>query len=162
MQCAPGRGQGHTARISALEGERKKVSELEQSLETSRSETAASQRDLLDYRAKARKILEEKEKFIVQLRSGQCEADQSNLLEAEVEQVTRERNLYHEETLNLSSHLRTARQEVANCQELLEEKAVTHRQLVTELTKQVQAEAERREEVESDLSQQSEEVRHIR
>ena len=82
--------------------------------------------------------------------------DQNNLLEAEVEQVTKERNLYHEETLNLSSQLKAARQEVTNCEELLEEKVGTQRQLVTDLTKQVQAE------VESDLSQQSEEIRHIR
>ena len=136
--------------------------ELEQSLETSRSETAGSQRELLDYRARARKILEEKEKFISQLREGHGEVDQNNLLEAEVEQVTKERNLYHEETLNLSSQLKAARQEVTNCEELLEEKVGTQRQMVTDLTKQVQAEVERREEVESDLSQQSEEIRHIR
>ena len=65
--------------------------------------------------------------------------DQNNLLEAEVEQVTKERNLYHEETLNLSSQLKAARQEVTRCEELLEEKVGTQRQLVTDLTKQVQA-----------------------
>ena len=160
-------------RISALEGEMVtlerrqdflvgKVSQLEQNLETSRTETTASQGELEEYRTKARKILEEKEKFIAQLREGRCEVDQNSLLEAEVDQVTRERNLYHEETLNLSSQLGTTRLQLASLEEQLEREGERHRQVVSDLTRQLQAEDERREEMESELSQQSEELRHIR
>ena len=92
-------------RIKALEGERQskkgevisleksqealrsKISELEVSLDWSKSENINSQRELAEYRAKARKILEEKEKFICTLRSGGQAEDQSEVREAEVEQL---------------------------------------------------------------------------
>ena len=94
---------------------RGKILELERSLDWSKSEKVQSERELAEYRAKARKILEEKEKFITKLRSGGGEEeDQGEVGQAELEQVSRERNLYQEETVKLAGQLATARQETAS------------------------------------------------
>ena len=141
---------------------RVKVLELERSLESSRAESVGSQRELAEYRAKARKILEEKEKFISTLRAGGHTEDQSELRQAEVEQMSRERNLYQEETFNLAAQLVTARQELASCEERLQREENSQHCLLSDLNRRLHFETERREELESEVSRQAEELRYTR
>ena len=142
---------------------RGKLLELERSLDSSRAENLSSQRELAEYRAKARKILEEKEKFISRLRAegGHSEA-QSEVREAEVEQLSRERNLYQEETLSLAAQLQSAREEVTNYEERLQREETSQHCVLSDLTRQLTFETERREELESEVSRQAEQLRYTR
>ena len=141
---------------------RGKISELERSLDWSKSENLNSQRELAEYRAKARKILEEKEKFICKLRSGGQTEDQSEVREAEVEQLSRERNLYQEETIKLAAQLATAREEAASYEERLEREEKSQQCVVSDLTRQLRGQTERTEDLETELSRLAEELRYTR
>ena len=141
---------------------RSKISELEVSLDWSKSENINSQRELAEYRAKARKILEEKEKFICTLRSGGQAEDQSEVREAEVEQLSRERNLYQEETIKLAAQLASAREEAARYEERLEREERSQQCAVSDLTRQLRGQTERTEDLETELSRLAEELRYTR
>ena len=142
---------------------RGKLLELERSLDSSRAENLSSQRELAEYRGKARKILEEKEKFIIRLKAGEGHSEtQSEMREAEVEQLSRERNLYQEETLSLAAQLQAAREEVASYEERLQREEASQHCLLSDLTRQLTLETERREELESEVSRQAEELRFSR
>ena len=140
-----------------------KILELERSLDWSKSEKLNSERELVEYRAKARKILEEKEKFILSLRSGDHHGqDQTQLRQAELDQISQERNLYQEETIKLTAQLATARQEVASLEERLETEENSQQCVVSDLRRQLSVETERREELESEVWRQAEELRYTR
>ena len=136
--------------------------ELERSLEWSKSENLNSQRELAEYRAKARKILEEKEKFICTLRSGDHGEDQSEVRQAEVEQISRERNLYQEETIKLAAQLATAREEVASLEERLEREENSQQCAVSDLGRQLSLQTERTEDLQTEVWRQAEELRYTR
>jgi len=138
------------------------VVELQASLARSKQEGAQAQKELIEYRTKAQRILQEKENFIVQLKTGNCREAADDVQDAELQQITKERNLYCEEASHFSSQLASARQELANLGKELAEEQEVNREAINQLTEQLQVERERREELESDLSRMNEELRYTR
>ena len=76
--------------------------------------------------------------------------------------MSRERNLYQEETFNLAAQLVTARQELASCEERLQREENSQHCLLSDLNRRLHFETERREELESEVSRQAEELRYTR
>ena len=93
---------------------------------------------------------------------GGEEEDQGEVRQAELEQVSRERNLYQEETIKLTAQLATARQEVVSLEERLEREENSQQCVVSDLRRQLSVETERREELESEVWRQAEELRYTR
>jgi len=138
------------------------IGELQQTLATSKAECVDAQKELLEYRAKAQRILLEKENFILQLKEGICNESEDNVQDIELQQITKEKNLFCEEATRFSDQLSSTRRELMEMeQEMMTEQEIS-RETISQLSQQLQSEREKREELESDLSRQNEELRYTR
>lgn len=144
------------------EGLKLTLAELQAALSNSKAECGQAQKELIEYRTRAQQILQEKENFIIQLKDGICNESDDNVLDVELKQITKERNLFCEEASRFSSQLAATRQELAGLGQELAEEEEASKEAIQQLTQQLQAERERREELESDLSRQNEELRYTR
>eukprot|EP00092_Neocalanus_flemingeri_P004944 GFUD01005317.1.p1 GENE.GFUD01005317.1~~GFUD01005317.1.p1 ORF type:complete len:728 (+),score=177.89 GFUD01005317.1:226-2409(+) len=169
-----------TEKIKVLEGERQNnkvqcltmqqiqeglkltVAELQGALNNSKIECGLAQKELIEYRTKAQRILQEKENFISQLKDGICNESEENVQDVELKQITKERNLFCEEATRFSSQLTAVRQELCLLEQEMQDEQETSREALNQLTRQLQSERERREELECDLSGLTEELRYIR
>ena len=119
----------------------------------------------MDYRVKAQRILLEKENFITQLKSGTAGGNlpqEENILEVELEQVSRERDLCKEEASKFSSQLQATRKELQRVEENYQkelEETQTHEMQLSDFLRE---ERIRREEAESESNQVKEEARFLR
>ena len=144
------------------EGFKQTVVELQGALNNSKMECGLAQKELIEYRTKAQRILQEKENFIAQLKDGICNESEENVQDVELKQITKERNLFCEEASRFSSQLISVRQELGSLEQQLHEEQEASREALNQLTQQLQLESERREELESELSRQNEELRYTR
>lgn len=158
--------QNNTAEFKNLqkntEGLKLSISDLKTALANSKIECGQSQKELIDYRTKAQRILQEKENFITQLKDGLCNELEENVQEVELKQITKERNLFCEEASKFSSQLISVRKDLSLLEQELSDEQEANRLAQNQLTQQLQSECERREELESDLSRQNEELRYMR
>jgi len=144
------------------EGFKQTVVELQGALNNSKMECGLAQKELIEYRTKAQRILQEKENFIAQLKDGICNESEENVQDVELKQITKERNLFCEEASRFSSQLTSVRQELSSLEQQFHEEQEASREALNQLTQQFQLESERREELESELSGQNEELRYTR
>ena len=61
------------------EGFKQTVVELQGALNNSKMECGLAQKELIEYRTKAQRILQEKENFIAQLKDGICNESEENV-----------------------------------------------------------------------------------
>lgn len=173
----------HTEKIKGLELERQNkrselaflqkendvlkltVAELQGALSQSKAECGIAQKELIDYRMKAQRILQEKENFISQLKVGiigEGKSSEETMLEVELEQVIKERNLCQEEASKFSSQLQATRQELGQVAKNLLQELEDSKKRETELSIKLQEECLKREEGELETNQGKEELRFLR
>ena len=144
------------------EGLKLTLAELQAALSTSKAECGQAQRELIEYRTKAQRILQEKENFISQLKEGIYTESEENVQDVELKQITKEKNLFCEEATRFSAQLTSTRQELADMEQEMAEEQETSKETISQLSQQLQSEREKREELDSDLSRQNEELRYTR
>merc|ERR1712013_57829 len=121
-----------------------------------------AQKELLEYRTKAQRILQEKESLILQLKAGICKESDEHVQDIELQQITKERNLFCEEATRFSGQLSSTRKELGELEQQLVMEQEINKETTAQLSQKLQSEREKREELESDLSSQNEELRYIR
>jgi len=136
--------------------------ELQQALSSSKVECTNARKELLEYRTKAQRILQEKESFILQLKAGICKESDEHVQDIELQQITKERNLFCEEATRFSGQLSSARKELGELEQQMLMEQEINKETTAQLSQQLQSEREKREELESDLSSQNEELRYTR
>jgi len=136
--------------------------ELQQALSLSKVECTNAQKELLEYRTKAQRILQEKESFILQLKAGICKESDEHVQDIELQQITKERNLFCEEATRFSGQLSSTRKELGELEQQLVMEQEINKETTAQLSQKLQSEREKREELESDLSSQNEELRYTR
>jgi len=135
---------------------------LQQALNTSKSECGDAQKELIEYRTKAQRILQEKESFIIQLKEGICKESDEPVQDIEFQQITKERNLFCEEATRFSAQLTSTRKELMELEQDMVREQEISKETLAQLSQQLQSDREKREELESDLSRQNEELRYTR
>lgn len=166
IKVLEGDRQNNKAELLSLqkvqEGLKQSAAELQEALNNSKAECGLAQKELIEYRTKAQRILQEKENFISQLKDGIHTDTEENVQEVELKQITKERNLFCEEASRFSSQLTAVRHELAALEQHLVEEQEAASEAQHQLAQQLQVEREKREELECEVSRLNEELRYTR
>uniref|UniRef100_W5N6R1 Golgin subfamily A member 5 n=1 Tax=Lepisosteus oculatus TaxID=7918 RepID=W5N6R1_LEPOC len=140
--------------------EKRRADELQQQLRVARGAAEAVRQEMLDYKQKASRILQSKEKLISSLKegSGLEGLDGHTASTMELEELRHERDLQREEIQKLLGQiqqLRTEIQEVEN-QQLAESES--SREQLQELQEQLTTQRRAKQEVEAELERQKQQL----
>ncbi|MBN3312664.1 GOGA5 protein, partial [Atractosteus spatula] len=143
--------------------EKRRADELQQQLRVARGAAEAVRQEMLDYKQKASRILQSKEKLISSLKegSGLEGLDGHTASTMELEELRHERDLQREEIQKLLGQiqqLRTEIQEVEN-QQLAESES--SREQLQELQEQLTTQRRAKQEVEAELERQKQELQYM-
>nr|XP_045625045.1 golgin subfamily A member 5-like isoform X1 [Procambarus clarkii]XP_045625046.1 golgin subfamily A member 5-like isoform X1 [Procambarus clarkii]XP_045625047.1 golgin subfamily A member 5-like isoform X1 [Procambarus clarkii] len=150
-----------------LEDEKSRSNQLSLQISSLRGELSASREELTEYKAKASRILQSKDKLIASLkedRGGGGEGSSGggtefHLHEAELHQIRAERDLLREELESAGAHIRQLMTEVSDMESAAQDQAALATQNSMSLEESLADERKRKVEVESELRQMQEELR---
>ncbi|XP_042210629.1 golgin subfamily A member 5-like isoform X1 [Homarus americanus] len=147
-----------------LEDEKSRTHQLMLQVSSLRGDLVTSREELTEYKAKAGRILQSKEKLIATLkdRDGGVEGSSGGYLEiheAELHQIRAERDLLREELEGAGSHVRQLMTEISDMDAAAQDQATLASQNALSLEESLAEERKRRMEVESELRQIQEELR---
>ncbi|XP_063614611.1 golgin subfamily A member 5-like isoform X1 [Penaeus indicus] len=147
-----------------LEDERTRAHQLVNQVSSLRGELAAAREELTEYKAKAGRILQSKEKLIASLKEdrgggGSESAEESQLHEAELHQIRSERDLLREELEGAGVRIRQLLTEVSDLEASAQDQAASAFHNASNLEEALSDERKRRTEVESELRHVQEEMR---
>ncbi|XP_053633185.1 golgin subfamily A member 5 isoform X1 [Cherax quadricarinatus] len=150
-----------------LEDEKSRSNQLSLQISSLRGELASSREELTEYKAKASRILQSKEKLIASLKEDRSRGGKGvsggetvlNLHEAELHQIRAERDLLREELESAGVHIRQMMAEMSDMESTSQDQAALAAQNTTTLEESLTEERKRKVEVESELRQIQEELR---
>lgn len=138
---------------------------LQQQWERARAELSESRSELDQYRARAQRILQDKERLISELK-GQGSTEQNSpvddTVELELEQLRQERELLREEVAQVSARLKASRDELQETERRLESGREQASQSLQLLQDSLQEERKKRQAAEEDCRSHAEELRSVR
>ncbi|XP_021929852.1 golgin subfamily A member 5 isoform X2 [Zootermopsis nevadensis] len=153
---------GFTSRLSHGEAV---THDLQQQFDRTRAELAFSRSELDQYRVRAQRILQDKERLIAELR-GQGSAGRSipadDTVELELDQLRQERELLREEVAQVSVRLKACRDELQETEHRLESGREQASQSLRLLQDSLQEERKKRQAAEEDCRTHAEELRSVR
>jgi hypothetical protein len=152
----------------SLNRERSRCSELGTQLKSIRSQADAAKQELADYKDKASRILQSKEKLIFSLKdsggslsSGKCTGAELAVLVSELESARQEKDVVREQLQTTQLALESLRAEMSELESQMQHDAETARAQTNSLDEQLRAERRRREDVEFDVTKQKQELRSV-
>eukprot|EP00118_Oscarella_pearsei_P001753 m.8360 g.8360 ORF g.8360 m.8360 type:complete len:695 (+) comp20534_c0_seq1:40-2124(+) len=142
-----------------LAEEKRRVTEFSQSLKSAKSDLDQTRKELSDYKEKAQRILQSKDKLITELKSGGETADKSgSTVNAELEQMGEERDLLRDEAQGTQiqlEHLRSEIQEMERHQQSEADHSLTR---IQELEDSLEEEKRQREVAEQEAARRLQEI----
>ncbi|KAM9476944.1 golgin subfamily A member 5 isoform 1-T2 [Clarias gariepinus] len=143
--------------------ERQRADELQQQAKTARAAADYAKQELNDYKNKASRILQSKEKLISSLKEGSAlEAlDAGGTAEVELEELRHEKELQKEEMQKLQAHIQTLRSEIQELENQAVVEAESWREQQLELQEQNAQQGRQKQEVEAELERCKQELHYV-
>ncbi|XP_063873166.1 golgin subfamily A member 5-like isoform X1 [Scylla paramamosain] len=147
-----------------LEEERHRNHQISQQINSLRGELSSCREELTEYKAKASRILQSKEKLIASLKEdrgggGEAGSSSSDLHMAELEQIKAERDLLREELEGTGVRMQQLMLEVSEAEAAAQDQAALAAHNAANLEETVTQERRRRGDMEAELRQIQEELR---
>lgn len=143
--------------------EKKKVDELQQQVKMCKSNLESSKQELIDYKQKATRILQSKEKLINSLKEGSSfEGLDSNAANSmELEELRHEKEMQREEIQKLMGQIHQLRSELQDMEAQQVSEAESAREQLQDLQDQIAGHKASKQELEAELDQQKQEFHYI-
>ncbi|XP_014934397.1 golgin subfamily A member 5 [Acinonyx jubatus] len=143
--------------------EKKRVDELQQQVKVFKSSLESSKQELIDYKQKATRILQSKEKLINSLKEGSGfeGLDSSTAHSVELEELRHEKELQKEEIQKLMGHIHQLRSELQDMEAQQVSEAESAREQLQDLQDQIAGQKASKQELEAELERQKQEFHYI-
>ncbi|KAM5338442.1 golgin subfamily A member 5 [Glossophaga mutica] len=143
--------------------EKKKVDELQQQVKMYKTNLESSKQELIDYKQKATRILQSKEKLINSLKEGSgFEGLDSNTANSmELEELRHEKELQREEIQKLMGQVHQLRSELQDMESQQVSEAESAREQLQDLQDQIAGHKASKQELEAELDRQKQEFHYI-
>ncbi|XP_054423086.1 golgin subfamily A member 5 [Pteronotus mesoamericanus] len=143
--------------------EKKKVDELQQQVKMCKSNMESSKQELIDYKQKATRILQSKEKLINSLKEGSgFEGLDSNTANSmELEELRHEKEMQREEIQKLMGQIHQLRSELQDMEAQQVSEAESAREQLQDLQDQIAGHKASKQELEAELDRQKQEFHYI-
>ncbi|XP_028926410.1 golgin subfamily A member 5 isoform X2 [Ornithorhynchus anatinus] len=139
--------------------EKRRADDLQQQVKIARSNMESSKQELIDYKQKATRILQSKEKLISSLKEGSGFEDLGNITASnlELEELRHEKELQREEIQKLLGQIQQLRTELQDMESQLVSEAESSREQLRELHEQIAGQKTTKQELEAELERQKQE-----
>lgn len=143
--------------------EKQRAEELQQQAKTARAAADYAKQELHDYKNKASRILQSKEKLISSLKEGSAlEAlDAGGTAEVELEELRHEKELQKEEIQKLQAQIQSLRSEIQEQENQALAEAESWREQQLELQEQNSQQSRQKQEVEAELERCKQELHYV-
>ncbi|XP_051833311.1 golgin subfamily A member 5 [Antechinus flavipes] len=143
--------------------EKKRADELQQQVKISKTSVESLKQELTDYKQKASRILQSKEKLISSLKEGSgfegLDSHTANTME--LEDLRHEKEMQREEMQKLMGQLQQLRTELQDMESQQVSEAESSRERLQDLQEQIAEQKAARQEVEAELERQKQEFSYI-
>ncbi|XP_048218213.1 golgin subfamily A member 5 isoform X2 [Perognathus longimembris pacificus] len=143
--------------------EKKKVDELQQQVKLHKSNLESSKQELIDYKQKATRILQSKEKLINSLKEGSgfegLESSTANSME--LEELRHEKEMQKEEIQKLMGQIQQLRSELQDLEAQQVSEAESAREQLQDLQDQITGQKASKQELETELDRMKQEFRYM-
>lgn len=143
--------------------EKKKVDELQQQVKLHRSSLESAKQELVDYKQKATRILQSKEKLINSLKEGSSfeGLDSSTASSMELEELRHEKEMQKEEIQKLMGQMHQLRSELQDMEAQQVSEAESAREQLQDLQDQIAKQRTSKQELETELERMKQESRYM-
>ncbi|XP_060684534.1 golgin subfamily A member 5 [Hemiscyllium ocellatum] len=143
--------------------EKKRADDHQQQLKTVKTSLDLAKQELMDYKQKATRILQSKEKLINSLKEGSgIEGLESHAVSTmELEELRHERDMQREEVQKLLGHIQQLRVELQDTETQQLGEAESSREQIQELQEQINTLTGTKKELEAELDRQKQEFQYI-
>lgn len=143
--------------------EKLKVDDFQQQLKSAKAAAESAKQELQDYKHKASRILQSKEKLISSLKegSGLDTLDGSGTLALELEELRHEKELQREEVQKLQGQVLTLRTEIQDLENQALAEAETWREQQAQLQEQQALQNRAKQEVEAEVERYKQELQYL-
>jgi len=141
-----------------LSDEKAKVKDLDHNLRMAKDSADTAQRDFKEYKDKATRILQAKEKLINSLKQGTVGSEASPIMFTELEEVKQERDLLREELQQSKYKLEQLKVELFEAEQQSQTEIEEQQQAAENLEKSLEEEKNRRQHLEEELLRSSQEL----
>ncbi|NWZ89900.1 GOGA5 protein, partial [Nesospiza acunhae] len=154
--------EGITAAERKYLDEKRRADELQQQVKVTKSHLESAKQELTDYKQKATRILQSKEKLINSLKEGSgIEGLDSNTASTvELEELRHERDTQREEIQKLMGQIQQMRTELQDMETQQVSEAESVREQLQDLQEQISAQKMAKQEAEAELERQKQELRY--
>ncbi|XP_038073252.1 golgin subfamily A member 5-like [Patiria miniata] len=135
--------------------------QLAQQLKTAKSHLETAKEDLSDYKQKATRILQSKDKLIASLKDGASPSEGSSTSGIELEELRNERDSLWEELQMANGRMQQLRSELQELEAMQQSESDTAQDQIRDLEDQLTTSQQQLREVETDLRQKGEELRYV-
>lgn len=144
--------------------EKKKVDELQQQVKMSKSNLESCKQELIDYKQKAARILQSKEKLINSLKEGSGfeGLDSNTANNMELEDLRHEKEMQREEIQKLMGQIHQLRSELQDMEAQQVSEAESTREQLQDLQDQIAGHKLSKQELEAELDRQKQEFHYIK
>lgn len=143
--------------------EKKKVDELQQQVKIHRSSLESAKQELVDYKQKATRILQSKEKLINSLKEGSSfeGLDSSTASSMELEELRHEKEMQKEEIQKLMGQIHQLRSELQDMEAQQVSEAESAREQLQDLQDQIAKQRASKQELETELDRMKQEFHYM-
>ncbi|XP_008696682.1 golgin subfamily A member 5 isoform X2 [Ursus americanus] len=143
--------------------EKKRVDELQQQVKVYKSSLESSKQEFIDYKQKATRILQSKEKLINSLKEGSGfeGLDSSTANSMELEELRHEKEMQKEEIQKLLGQIHQLRSELQDVEAQQVSEAESAREQLQDLQDQIAGQKASKQELEAELERQKQEFHYI-
>ncbi|XP_059951688.1 golgin subfamily A member 5 [Mesoplodon densirostris] len=143
--------------------EKKRADELQQQIKMLKSNLESSKQELIDYKQKATRILQSKEKLINSLKEGSGfeGLDSSTANSVELEELRHEKEMQREEIQKLMGQIHQLRSELQDMEAQQVSEAESAREQLQDLQDQIAGQRAAKQELEAELDRQKQEFHYM-
>nr|XP_010986345.2 golgin subfamily A member 5 [Camelus dromedarius] len=143
--------------------EKKRVDELQQQVKMLKSSVESSKQELIDYKQKATRILQSKEKLINSLKEGSGfeGLDSSTANSMELEELRHEKEMQREEIQKLMGQVHQLRSELQDMEAQQVSEAESAREQLQDLQDQIAGQKASKQELEAELDRQKQDFHYM-
>lgn len=152
-----------TASVRRAAEEKLRVDDLQQQLKSAKAAAETAKQELQDYKHKATRILQSKEKLISSLKegSGLDTLDGSGAMALELEDLRHEKELQREDIQKLQAQVHTLRTEIQDLENQALTEAETWREQQAQLEEQQALQNRAKQEVEAEVERYKQELQYL-
>lgn len=150
-----------TAAERRVNEEKSKANDLTNQLKAAKQNAESAKQELVDYKEKAARILQSKERLIASLREGSGASGESmGVSNLEYDSVKQERDMFREELQQYKMTIENMRMELLDMETHLQQESDTSNEQIRSLEENVHSEKQRREDAEQELLKQKQELQY--